>query len=54
MKRIISAFMTTFVLITCVFTTGCSAGEISVTLNGSMLELNQPPGIVAGRTLVPF
>lgn len=54
MKRIISAFMTAFVLITCVFTTGCSAGEISVTLNGSKLELNQPPVIVDGRTLVPF
>ena len=54
MRRIISAFITAFVLVSCVFTTGCSAGEISVTLNGSKLDLNQSPVIVDGRTLVPF
>ena len=38
----------------CILTTGCSAGEIKVTLNGDNLNLAQPPVIIDGRTLVPF
>ncbi len=54
MKKIITSILLVFSLVACIFTTGCSAGNITVTLNGNPLSLAQPPVIVEGRTLVPF
>ncbi len=54
MKKTISALLFVVLFVGCIFTTGCSAGEITVALNGNELSLRQPPVIVDGRTLVPF